>query len=480
MERVLQIKNGSVSEWGDGTQPSKGGRRVRRSSTLSAMVLVPTLLAPLVIALQDWPHWRGPSFDGASEVTGLPDELAREKGVRWSTELPGPSAATPIVLGQRVFVSAAVEEAGLLLALCLDAETGAVRWEDEAGGGYQPGGKGSKTRVDNRSDFASPSPVADARGVFFLFGNGDLVAYDLDGKRRWARNLQQELGDWAFQWTFGASPTLFAGRLFLPVLQRDQPTDGTPRAEPLPSYLLALDPDTGKTLFQVTRAAPAQMESLESYATAIPCTAGARAELLVVGGDVLSAHDPATGAELWRWGTWNEGHREKWWRMVPSPVVGAGRVLVCAPKRAPVYALALGGTGALGPDALSWQSSGRPNPVSSDVPTPLFYRGRFFVLSEAGVLSRVVPATGKVEWSTELPERAPWEASPTGADGRVWCVSHSGLVTAVDAESGGIRVQAVLGEEDEGPIRASLAAARGALFLRTNTRLSCLAKERAQ
>jgi len=440
--------------------------------------LLPALLAPLLVASQDWPQWRGPSFDGASEVIDLPAELSREKGVRWSTELPGPSAATPIVLGKRVFATAAVEEAGVLLALCLDAETGAVRWEDEAGSGYQPAGKGSKTRRDDRSDFASPSPVADARGVTFFFGNGDLVAYDLDGKRRWARNLQRDLGDWAFQWTFGASPTLFAGRLFLPVLQRDQPTDGTPRAEAIPSYLLALDPDTGKTLFQVPRAAPAQMESRESYATAIPCTSCAPAQLLVLGGDVITAHDPATGAELWRWGTWNEGHREKWWRIVPSPVVGDGRVLVCAPKRAPVYALALGGSGQLGADALAWQSSGRPNPVSSDVPTPLFYRGRFFVLSEAGVLSRVAPAGGKVEWSTELPERAPWEASPTGADGRVWCVSHAGLVAAVDAESGALRAQAALGEEDEGPIRASLAAAGDALFLRTNTRLVCLGSEK--
>jgi outer membrane protein assembly factor BamB len=90
------------------------------------------------------------------------------------------------------------------------------------------------------------------------------------------------------------------------------------------------------------------------------------------------------------------------------------------------------------------------------------------------VLSRVEPATGKVAWSTELPERVPWEASPTGADGRVWCVSHSGLVVGVDAETGEVRVQAAMGDEDEGPVRSSLAAALGALFLRTSTRLICI------
>jgi outer membrane protein assembly factor BamB len=218
------------------------------------------------------------------------------------------------------------------------------------------------------------------------------------------------------------------------------------------------------------------MESLESYATAIPCDTGARKELLVAGGDVITGHDPATGRELWRWGTWNEGHREAWWRLVPSPVVGDGLVLVCAPKRAPVYALELGGEGQLGADALAWKSSGRPNPVSSDVPTPLFYRGRFFVQSEGGALSRVEPRTGKVEWTVELPDRNPWEASPTGADGRVWSLSHGGVLVAVDAESGALVTKLALADEDHGgPIRSSVAAAHGALFVRTNERLFCLA-----
>jgi outer membrane protein assembly factor BamB len=380
-----------------------------------------------------------------------------------------------------VYVTASVEEAGLLLALCLERESGAVRWEDDAGSGYQPRGKGSKTRVDNRSDYASPSPVAHADGVVFLFGNGDLVSYDRAGKRVWARNLQKDLGDWAFQWTFGASPTLYEGRLYLPILQRDQPTDGTPSAQPIPSFLLALELASGKELFRVPRPSPAKMESLESYSTAIPFEAGARKELLVVGGDVITGHDLASGKELWRWGTWNEGHREPWWRLVPSPVVGEGHVLVCAPKRAPVYALALAATSSASDDVVAWQSSGRPNPVSSDVPTPLFYQGRFFVQSEGGALSRVAPKTGAVEWTVELPDRTPWEASPAGADGKVWCLSHGGVLAGIDAASGKIAVQVALAEDEEhaGPIRSSVAAAHGALFVRTNERLYCFgAQER--
>jgi outer membrane protein assembly factor BamB len=217
------------------------------------------------------------------------------------------------------------------------------------------------------------------------------------------------------------------------------------------------------------------MESLESYATAIPWVSpDGRKELLVAGGDVITGHDPASGTELWRWGTWNEGHRELWWRLVPSPVVGAGRVLVCAPKKAPIYAVKLGGSGALGADAVAWRSSGRPNVLSSDVPTPLYYAGRFFVLSDVEhALSRVDPDTGAIDWTVELPDRAPWEASPTGADGKIWCLSHAGEVVVVDAGSGKLLLRSELGEEDDDSIRSSIAVAHGAVFIRTNSTLFC-------
>jgi len=435
-----------------------------------------TVLASLVPAPpQDWPQWRGPSHDGSSPVEGLPRAISAEDGVRWAADMPGPSAATPIVHGEHVYTTAVVEEAGLLLGLCLARESGELLWEAELGSGYRAGGKGSATHLDNRSNYASPSPVTDGERVVFLFGNGDLVCTDPEGERLWSLNLQETYGDFAYQWTYGASPTLHAGRLYLPVLQRNQPTDGSESAKPIPSFLLALDPTSGKELFRVTRPSEARMESLESYATVIPYEREGRAELLVVGGDVITGHDPASGRELWRWGTWNEGHREQWWRIVPSPVAGAGRVLVCAPKRAPVYAIELGGEGTLGPEAVAWKSSGRPNPVSSDVPTPLFYRQRFFVQSEEGSLSRVEPASGHVEWTVELPDRSPWEASPMGADGRVWCLSHEGVLAAVDAETGALALRAELGDPDGAPVRASPAAAHGALFLRTSSRLLCLA-----
>ena len=440
---------------------------MRRIHTLP---IVLSLLAPSTAA-QDWPHWRGPNYDGSCEVEGLPTSFSKEENVLWAAPLPGPGASTPIVVGECVFFTAIDEEAGVLLAICIDRDTGEERWIDKAGSGYMPGGVGKSTSIHGRSNYASPSATTDGERVVFCFGNGDLVAYSFDGERLWARNVQKDFGDFSYQWTYGASPTIWKGRLFLPVLQRDEPVHelGKEGAE---SFLLALDPENGETLFRHVRPSDAQKESLESYATPIPYAGEERDELLIVGGDVITGHDPLTGKELWRWGTWNPGHREVWWRVVPSPVVGAGLALACGPKGAPVCAVRLGGDGVLKDERIAWKSAGRRDPVTTDVPTPLFHDGDFFVLSDLRkALTRVDAGTGEQKWSIELPGRQPWRASPTGADGRIWFLDHGGNVLVVDAAGGEIVHTAAMGEEDDDYIRSSIAVAHESLFIRTNTTL---------
>ena len=448
---------------------------------MRTLLFAALLISPLgtLHRAQDWPHWRGPAFDGSTEARGLPTGFSREQEVRWRANLPGPGASTPIVVGDTVFLTAVDPGAGALLAIALDRHSGEELWVDVAGSGYRPGQgeqrAGEATRLHNRSNYASPSAVSDGERVVFLFGNGDLVAYDLNGARQWARNLQKDLGDFALQWTFSASPTLFRGRLYLPVLQRDEPVGGIGHAG-AESFLLGLDPASGETLFRALRPSQAKMETRESYATAIP-TIGpdGRAEILVVGGDVISGHDPAGGDELWRWGTWNPGHRELWWRVVPSPVVGAGVVLACGPKGAPVCAVPLGAEGPLAQDAARWMSPGRRDPITTDVPTPLFFDGAFFVLSDLRrALTRVDPATGKAVWSIDLSAAHAWRASPTGADGKLWLMDHGGNVHVIDASTGATLHTAALGDDDEDSARASIAIAHGDVFVRTNTTLYCL------
>lgn len=446
---------------------------------------------PVSLTAQDWPNWRGPEYNGSSPCTGLPEKFSKTENLRWSTDLPGPGACTPVVIGKHVFLSSVDTARDRLVAICLDREDGKVVWKKDAGSGYQPGGTGKRTgRGLRRSNYASPSPVSDGETVVFFFGNGDLTAYDLVGKELWRRNVQKDYGDFSFQWTFSASPTFWDGKVFLPVLQRDTKThnlggppksEGGPSVDPdrgIESFILALDPKTGETLYRHLRPSQARKESLESYTTMIPHDRqDGRKELLLAGGDVLTGHDPSTGKELWRWGTWNEGHRQVWWRLVPSVVFGGGVALVCSPKRQPVYAIRLDGNeGELDDKALVWKSGGRPNKVSSDVPTPAFDGKHFFVLGDVReAVSKVVPKTGTIAWETDLP-KIKWRASPTVADGRVYIMSHHGDVIVLDADSGKILHRTKMGNEGDDHIRSSVVAAHKNLFIRTNDKLFCLGK----
>ena len=196
---------------------------------------------------------------------------------------------------------------------------------------------------------------------------------------------------------------------------------------------------------------------------------------LIVGGDCLTGHNPETGKELWRWGTWNPsriGH----WRLVPSPAAGGGVILACAPKGSPVFAVK---AGAHGEGELAWKSAGRTDAVTSDVCTPLFYGGNFYVVygeARDKMISCIAPDTVKVHWSTHLEGRAKFRASPTAADGKIYLQNHAGEVFVVDAKKGTVLHRTVLGEQGDDLTRASVAIAGGQLFIRTNGTLFCVGR----
>ena len=435
-------------------------------------ILASALLAISAIAqAQDWPNWRGPNFNGSTVQTGLPVHFSKTDGVKWSAPLPGPGASTPIVSGNSVFLTSVDAKAQTLLALCLDRQTGKVKWQQSVGTGYQAAGEGNKIQMDDRSNYASPSPVTDGKRVIFFFGNGDLIAFNHSGTKLWSKNLQKDYGDFCFQWTFSSSPVLFAGKLYVQILQRNTSVSGKGK-NGSDSFLLAMDPETGKELWRYSRPTSAVNESRESYSTPIPIRYQGKDQLVISGGDFLSGHDPANGKELWRWGTWNPEHRENWWRLVPSPVVSEGIALICAPKRAPVYAAKFGG----GSNAsLAWKSDER-SPVTSDVPTPLAYLGKFYVVSDVRkAISCVEPATGHVNWTQPLSQYQMVWASPTGGDGKIYLMSVAGEVIVLDAATGKTLSTANLGD-GENDIRSTIAVAHGCLFIRTDNRMYCVGK----
>ena len=432
------------------------------------------LLSAQSSLLGEWPNWRGPNFDGAvKNEESYPVSFDKENGVKWKVNLEGASASTPIIYGEYVFLSGTRQPTGddsghALLAICFNRNTGEELWSNIAGSGYKPGNKdGSVLQLDSRSNYSSPSPVVSKDFAVFFYGNGDLVCFDHSGKLQWRRNIQRDYGDFCFQWTFSASPTLYKGHIFLPVLQRDELVHGrgNPNAK---SFILCLDLISGQTVWKHNRETLARKESRESFSTIIPFNS----ELLVAGGDFLTSHDPLTGKELWRWGTWNPNHKQEWWRLVPSPVVGSNKILVCAPKNAPVFAVSPpNGSNKV---ELAWNTSANKS-ITSDVPTPLHYKGNFFILSDLRKnLSKVSPKNGSLIWQINLPGKYKWRSSPTGADGKIYLMNHNAEVLVVSAENGKILHSVKMGGEYDDQTRSSIALSGGQLFIRTNEKLYCI------
>ena len=368
-------------------------------------------------------------------------------------------------------MTAADHEKGELHAICLEASTGKPRWSKVVSKG--------RVHLDDRSDFASPSPVTDGKRVAFFFGNGDLIVYSMDGEEEWRKNLIPKGGKYfAFQWTFSTSPILSGGNLIMQILQRDVSFDyggmsrGPEGATKIPSYLVAFNFATGEQSWKADRPGDAVAESLEAFTSPVlsrTADDGGDLQLLVAGGDALTGHDPKNGKELWRWGTWNPtkiGH----WRLVPSPVSGSGVALVCAPKKSPVYAVDMK-TG-----KLLWKSE-EPE-VSSDVCTPLYHDGHFYVLNgeyKDKRISCIEPRSGKVLWTGAIGTRAKIEASPTLGDGKIYFQDHNGqvFVVAADPKKFSLLHQVQFGDRTVRDQRCSLALANNRVFLRSQKTLFC-------
>ncbi len=417
----------------------------------------------------DWMNWRGPFYNGSTDEANLPATWTRTENIAWAVDLPGAAASTPIIAEDRVFLSGVDADREMLLATCLDRKTGKRLWQHDIAEGM---------RRDGRSNYAASSPVTDGEIVVFFYANGDLVCFNMQGQEQWKRNIHKDYGTFAFQWTFSSSPQLFQGRLYLQVLQRDVPVKDRGFSDrENESYLLAMNPNTGQTLWRHVRPSKAVAESREAFTTPIPVTFQGKQQLLIVGGDALSGHDLTTGQELWRWGTWNPrriGH----WRLVPSPVTGKDVILACGPKNAPIFAIRPQGEGVQDNRAVLWNTE-KTDEVKSDVPTPAFYEGDFFVLNDLGKhVSRVEPSTGRVKWTLRTPGRDKYRASPLAADGKLYLINHAGDVTVIDAAIGDILHQTSMDEpKNREVVRASMVAAHGQLFIRTTRKLYCVGSD---
>jgi len=411
----------------------------------------------------DWPQWRGPFFNGSTDETNLPDSWSQTEGIAWVSPLPGPSGATAIICKRRVFVSSTVRDSHDFVALCYDARDGKQLWEKHVG---------LDSRRLPRNNMASPSPTTDGKYVFFLYGNGELVGFDYEGNKLWSRNIETEYGNLALKFGYSSSPFLYQNKLFILVIRRNKPYRPPEAAEPLDSYLMALDPQTGKTLWKQQRQTNTYDESMETYSTSIPFVGDGRTEILNTGADFITAHDPKTGRESWRFEYNTSKVRDS--RTIPSLVTGDGLVFGTRHKHGGVFALKPGSTNNPSEARIAWKFDG-PSP---DCSSPLYYQSRLYVLdgiTSGKVVTCLDPKTGRQIWQGKIGGRGPWRASLTGADGKLYCINETGEIVVLAA--GGNEFKIIFETKtDETPIQSSIAVADGRLFIRTAENLYCIGK----
>jgi outer membrane protein assembly factor BamB len=412
---------------------------------------------------ENWPQWRGPFFNGSTLEKNLPVTWSKTENVAWTAPLPGPSGSSPIVWGDSVFVSSPDPQKNLNL-LCIDRRDGKNRWQKQVAVGDKTVG---------RNNMTSPSPVTDGKAVYALYGTSDLAAFDFDGNELWKRKIGKDYGKFSIMWLYGSSPVLYQGKLYVQVLQRNPPDEYAHAIDTKPtreSYLLCIDPKTGKDLWRRVRQTDSTKESQEAYTTPFPYEGKNGPELIIVGGDHVSAHSAQDGKEIWRARLYEK--RDDWYRIVTSPVAADGLIYASGPKGQPVVALKDGGKGDVTKSQVAWTFK----EASTDWSTPLLYQGKLFILDGGKrILSCLDPRTGEKKWSGSLGAQDTFWSSPTGADGKIYCLSERGTVMVADAgESFKILASIPMGEE---PCRSSVAASQGQLFIRTAKNLYCVGKK---
>jgi outer membrane protein assembly factor BamB len=397
----------------------------------------------------DWPQWRGPEGTGRSAETGLPVRWSPRENLAWKLPLPERSGSTPIVSGDRVFLSVASGEH--LELWCVDRAQGTLAWKRSLGGGNVS---------PRKHNMSSPSPVTDGKTVWVMTGTGILKAFDFQGTERWSRDIPRDYGPFGLLWGYSSSPLLHQGALYVQVLH-GMNTDA-------PSYLLRIDGATGKTVWRVERRSDAVQESPDAYTTPVLAGSGAAAVLLVSGGDCVTGHDLATGKELWRGSGLNPG-REGNYRIVASPVV-VGELVVVPSRVRPMLAFRTGGRGDVTRTHRAWSFENGP-----DVPTPTSDGKQLYVVTDKGIAWCLDAKTGATVYGPQRLRPGTYSASPVLADGKVYVTSEEGVTTVYRA---GPAFESLAENSVDEFTLSSLAVSDGQLFLRTEKNLYCIGPRR--
>ncbi len=408
----------------------------------------------------EWPQWRGPRFNGTSDQTGLPDSLDPNTVV-WKTALPGPGEATPVICNSRVYLSGYEKTSKTLFAMCVDADNGKVLWKNTAS---------TFDKLPGRNVIASPSPVADGTGAVFTYSTGQMFKYDQEGNKLWQRNIADDYGPLKLDWSYSSSPLLYQNRLYVSVLRQSAPPKGSDYTGSMTSYLLILDPADGKTLFKVDRFTDAVGDYTDAYNTPIPVKINGQWQIVLLGGNYLTGHDPVTGAEQWRYLYIKA--LQKWGNVASTPIADGDRI----------YCVYLTGTGAFACDLDKLAANEPPRVWTYDkkvayVASPVQVNDSLYYLeTKKKVLICLDAKTGSERWIGQLDKADLFYASITAADGKLYTVNREGTVTVVAADPNKFRILNTYSFDEE-PVDSTITIANGKVYLRTAQNLYCFAKK---
>ena len=430
-------------------------RQITRVSWLSVTAL---MLASGIPAQENWPQWRGPDQNGVGKAENLPASWDLETNIVWKAKLPSWSGGTPVIWGDRIFLTSPSpamtedeQESGgqELFVLCLSRVDGKEVWRHKLDKGNWLYRKHNNT---------SPSPVTDGAHVWVVTGTGQVTALDVAGKVIWTRNLQKAYGEFGLNFGYASSPLLYGGKLIVQVLHGMYTDDA--------SYVVAFDALTGKPLWRQERPTDAVRESPDSYTTPALLKHNGQVQIVITGGDYVTGHDPETGKELWRAGGLNPEQRGNY-RIVASPLVVDGMIYAPTRKR-PLLALPVGGTGDVtGSVVWKWEGSGAP-----DVPTPVCDGTYFYMVDDKGLMTCLKAKTGEVVWGPERTAQGVVSSSPVLADGKLFLLNENAVSTVVTA---GPKFEILGTNELDGTYTLSSPVVYGSqLFIRTATHLYCI------
>lgn len=381
----------------------------------------------------NWPRWRGPQEDGHAIDADLPVKWSAES-VRWKTSLPGSGQSSPIVWGDRIFLTSALDQGRERLVYCVDRRTGEMLWQKTAW-------KGEPEPVHNMNGWASASCVTDGEIVVAFFGRGGIHAYTVLGQHLWSRDLGQFEGPWGTS----ACPILVDD---LVVQNCDADVDAS---------IIALDKRSGKEVWKTRR------RDHRGWSTPVVVNVETHREIVVNGHEGVQAYDPATGKELWFCKSFN-GRGE-------PTVTPAGNLLyVVNGLSGDFYAVRPGGSGDVTDTHMAWHT---PRKGGRDCPSPIVV-GQFIIVCDMGGIATCYDAAGgNIYWKERLPGK--FSGSPIAAGGLAYFVNEAGTTIVIKP---GPKLEIVSENElsagkDE-IFRASPTPAGGQILLRSTSALYCI------